>query len=127
MVFIARRRVVVAIASGMLVAAGCTGTPEPSPTTDYTRIVPDEPSRGEVKQEWVERELAVIDALEYIPYEIAVRYYGQANEIVVTMWTYGDVLPQQLVDKWQASADVAAGDADAVMRYLDDDGNDVDW
>lgn len=125
--FTAHSRAVVAACAGMLLATGCVGTQEPSPPPDYTRIVPDEPGRGEVKQEWVDHELEMLDALEHIPYEIAVRYDPQAHEIGVTIWTYDDILPEQLLDEWQASADAAAGDADAVLTYLDNDGNPVDW
>lgn len=123
----ARSNVVLLAACGALALASCTGTSDPSPTPESTIIVPDEPGRGPVDDETITLEFAVYQALEYDPYEKATRYDPVAHEVVVTIWTYGDVLLDDRLEELHERAQHVAGDADVLIRLVDDDGNIQDW
>lgn len=121
------RLITTALATAVLAVSACAGSSEPGPTPEHTRIVPDEPGRGDVDDATIELEFAVYQALEYDPYEKATRYYPDAHEVVVTIWTYGDVLPRQRLEELYERAQAAADGAHVRLTLVDNDGNSEDW
>lgn len=123
----ARSKIVLLAACGALALASCTGTGDPGPTPESTIIVPDQPGRGPVDDATIELEFAVYEALEYDPYEKAIRYSPDTNELVVTIWTFGDVLLDDRLEELQERAQHVAGDADVLIRLVDNEGNTQVW
>lgn len=121
------RAPIVGVAIALAFVAGCGSPEDTAQPPDYTDIVPSEPGRGPVDDATVEREFAVYEALEDDPYEKAVRYYPEVNELVVTMWTLGEAPSTRQLKELYEQAQAAAGDADVRFTLIDNDGAAEDW
>src|SRR5690554_38292 len=90
--FAARTHVAVVAAIAVLLTTGCINPDDRVADPIAEVIVPDEPARGPVDDATAELEFAVYQELEYNPYEKAIRYNPDTDELLVTIWTYGDEL-----------------------------------
>lgn len=125
--FSALRHVGVVTAVAVLFATGCANPDDRPADPSYEDIVPDEPGRGPIDDATTELEFEVYQELEYNPYEKAIRYDPETDELLVTIWTYGDQLLGEHLEELYERATGAANGAEVYIALVDDEGESEYW
>lgn len=104
------------VIAGLLLTACSASTPDDGVRSDSTR--PSEPAQSQ--ESWSEIEMAVLDALDDLPYPMGAAYEVEQDRVLVTVFVEDGEMDESQIDDLETLGRQAAGGIDVVVECSDE-------